>query len=66
MFAPLAQRKEADGLDAAARRHAEPVPRGVIPGRFTLVEQLAAEHIYEEGGCLLYVGHGDADVVYAA
>ena len=58
--------QEADGLDAAARRHPEPIARSVIPRRFTLVEQLAAEHIDEERGCLLDVGHGDTDVVYAA
>ena len=58
--------QKANGLDAAASRHAEPIPRGIIPWRFTLVEQLAAEHIDEEVGRLLYVGHGDADVVYAA
>src|SRR5918994_551545 len=58
--------KKANALDTAARWHAEPIPRSVIPWRFTLIEQLAAQHIYEEGGGLLYVGHGDADVVYAA
>src|SRR5215212_935486 len=58
--------QKADGLDAAASRHAEPIPRGVIPWRLTLVEQLAAEHVDKERGRVLYVRHGDADVVYAA
>src|SRR5215208_5940274 len=58
--------QKADGLDAAARRHAEPIPWDIIPRRFTLIEQLAAEHLDEEGGRLLHVGHGDADVVYTA
>src|SRR5215211_6368540 len=58
--------QEANRPDAAARGHAEPMAWGVIPGRFALVEQTAAEHTDEEGGGLLDVGHGDADVVHAA
>src|SRR5215207_2041098 len=58
--------QEADDLDAAAGGHTQPIPRRVIPRRFTLVEQLAAEYVDEKGGCLLYIRHGDADVVYTA
>jgi hypothetical protein len=55
-----------DGPNAAGRGHTEPIPREVITWGFALVEQLAAEYIDEERGCLLHVGHGDADMVYAA
>jgi hypothetical protein len=58
--------QEPDGLDSATGGHAEPITRGVILRRFTLVEQLAAEYVDEERSRLLYVRHGDADVFYAA